>query len=181
MGFFGPKFTWTYQRADELLIRERLDRAMATPEWINIFPEARLFHLTSSVSDHSPLALRMVQKRSNKRARKTFRFEAMRLRDQRCEEVIQKAWEEGKLSSTGSMLECCLEKCRTRLDAWNKTEFGHVGRRVAELQKRLEWIELQPSSPEINHEMKQVRVELNCWLEKEADMWRQRSRITWLQ
>ena len=29
--------------------------------------------------------------------------------------------------------------------------------------------------------MKQVRVELNYWLEKEADMWRQRSRITWLQ
>ena len=87
LGFFGPKFTWLDQRAYGLHIREQLDRAMATLGWINIFPEAKLFHLTSPVSDHSPLALQMVQKLRKKKARKNFRFESMWLRDQRCEEV----------------------------------------------------------------------------------------------
>ena len=70
LGFTSPKFTWIYQRADGLQIREWLNRAMATPGWINIFPKAKLFHLTSSISNHSSLALRMVQKRRNKKARK---------------------------------------------------------------------------------------------------------------
>ena len=60
LGFISLKFSWLYQRADGLQIREQLDRAMATLGWINIFPEAKLFHLTSSVLDHSSLALRMV-------------------------------------------------------------------------------------------------------------------------
>ncbi|KAL0006597.1 hypothetical protein SO802_008099 [Lithocarpus litseifolius] len=53
----------------------------------------------------------------------------MWLRNQRCEEVVQNAWEEGKLASLGSMLGSCLEKCRSRLETWNKMEFGHVGDR----------------------------------------------------
>ena len=57
LGFNGPKFTWRYHQADGMQIRERLDRALATPEWMNLFPEAKLFHLSSSVSDHLPLAL----------------------------------------------------------------------------------------------------------------------------
>ena len=85
------------------------------------------------------------------------------------------------IGSTGSTLESCLEKCRSSLEAWNKIVFGHVGRKVAELQKRLEWLELQPSSMEINKDMKRTRSDLNIWLEKEDDIWRQRSRINWLQ
>ena len=163
-------------------IREQLDRAMATPEWIDLFPEANLYNLTSSVSDHSSLALRMVRtERGNRKIKKPFIFESMWLRDQRCEEVVHEAWEEGKVTNTGSMLGSCLEKSRAKLETWNKTEFGHVGRKVTELQKRLEWLELQPSSPDINHELKSTRVELNCWLEKEDDMWRQQSRLNCFQ
>ena len=85
------------------------------------------------------------------------------------------------MTNIGSMLGSCLEKSRAKLETWNKMEFGHVGRKVTELQKRLEWLELQPSSPDINHELKSTYVELNCWLEKEDDMWRQQSRLNWFQ
>ena len=154
---------------------------MATPSWFDIFPDAKVFHLTSSVSDHSPLTLRMALNMRKRKAKRMFRFEAMWLKDQGCEEVVQKAWEDGMIGSTGSTLESCLEKCRSSLEAWNKIVFGHVGRKVAELQKRLEWLELQPSSMEINKDMKRTRSDLNIWLEKEDDIWRQRSRINWLQ
>ena len=55
--------------------------------------------------------------------------------------------------------------------------FGHVRRRVAELQKRLEWLELQPPSPEINNDLRRTRIDLNSWLDKKDDMWHQRSRL----
>ena len=160
-------------------IRERLGRALATLEWMNLFPEAKLFHLSSSVSDHSPLALRMVQKQRKRKTRKMFRFKSMCLKDQRCEEVVKKAWEEGMMISTGGVLENFLGQCHVSLEARHKREFGHVGRKIVELQKQLEWLELQPLSHEINKELKGVRIKLNCWLEKENNIWRQRSRLNW--
>ena len=50
-----------------------------------------------------------------------------------------------------------------------------------ELQTKLEWLELQPISKEIVEALRHTRIELNCWLDREDDMWRQRSRINWFQ
>ena len=63
LGFVGPNFTWLYQIVAGDQIRERLDRALATNGWTKLFPKAKLFHLTSSASDHSPLSLHMVSRR----------------------------------------------------------------------------------------------------------------------
>lgn len=92
-----------------------------------------LFHLTSSASDHSPLALQMVQKSHKRRQTKIFRFEAMWLKDQRCERVVQVAWEEGLSLRVDYTLGKCMKICRTRLERWNKTDFGHVGRKISDL------------------------------------------------
>lgn len=71
----------------------------------------------------------------------------MWLKDQHYEEVVKEAWEEGLVTTFECVLNSCLDKYRFRLDVWNKTKFGHVGRKISELQNRLERIELQPSSP----------------------------------
>ena len=142
IGFIGSKFTWLYETRDGLQILERLDRALATVEWVNFFLMARLYHLTSATSDHSPLALHFVQRIRERRRKHLFRFELMWLKDPKCEEVVFEAWEEGLSVSIGFPLTLCLERCKLRLEAWNKGEFGHVGRKIAELQKHLEWLEL---------------------------------------
>ena len=74
-----------------------------------------------------------------------------------------------------------MESCRARLEVWNGVEFGSVGKTVAELQKKVEWLELQPSTPDIIRYLRNTRIELNCWMDKEDNMWRQRSRISWMQ
>ena len=51
---------------------------------------------------------------------------------------------------------------------------------MVELQKKLEWLELQPSTLDMIRSLRNTRIELNCWMDKEDDMWRQRSRISWL-
>ena len=56
-----------------------------------------------------------------------------------------------------------------------------MGKKVTELQKKVEWLELQPSSTEINQVLRSTRSKLNSWLDKEDEMWRQRSRLNWFQ
>lgn len=82
--------------------------------------------------------------------------------------MVSEAWCEGLSSSSSNFpIVRCLEECRSKLEAWNKAEFGHVGVKIAHLQKQLEWLELQSTSPDVNRKLKDTRVELNCWIEKE--------------
>ena len=67
VAFIGPKYTWWYQRSNGKQIRERLDRALATKEWMDLFPTTKLHHLSSSASDHSPLSLHLVLKKKQKK------------------------------------------------------------------------------------------------------------------
>lgn len=85
------------------------------------------------------------------------------------------------MAATDRVLERCLERCRADLTAWNKSKFRHVGRKISNLQSRLEGLELLPASIEQIRELKNTRIELNCWLEKEDEIWRQRSRLNWFQ
>ena len=91
---------------------------------------------------------------------------------------MEEAWDEGLYGGSGDVLNRCLESCRSRLEVWNGKEFGNVGNIVAELQKKLEWLKLQLSTPDMIRSLRNTRIELNCWMDKEDDMWRQRSRIS---
>lgn len=48
LGFTGPMFTWNQ------LIQERLDKFLMNQHWLDIFPNAHVFHLTRFHSDHCP-------------------------------------------------------------------------------------------------------------------------------
>ena len=105
----------------------------------------------------------------------------MWLKDLSCEKVVKDAWESGQLIESDWVLHNCLERCKVDLSTWNDTEFGHVGRTIMELQMKLEWLELQPTSKEAVEALRHTRIELNFWLDREDDMWRQRSTINWFQ
>ena len=40
---------------------------------------------------------------------------------------------------------------------------------------------MQPTSPDVKEYMRKTRVELNCLLEKEVAMWKQRSQVDWFR
>lgn len=56
-----------------------------------------------------------------------------------------------------------------------------MGKKISQLQKRLESLELLPSSPEVIQELRETRVNLNCWLDREDAMWKQQSRLSWFR
>lgn len=39
------------------MVKERLDRALATPNWMDLFPNVKLVDLIASHSDHNPILL----------------------------------------------------------------------------------------------------------------------------
>ena len=133
--FTGPLFTWLYLKEDGSQIRERLDRALATVEWFHLFPMAKLTHLSSSASNHSPLILQLSVKPRKKKMGRVFRFKSMWLKDPRCEAIVEEAWDEGLYGGSGDVLNRCLESCRARLEVWNGTEFGNVGKIVLTYRK----------------------------------------------
>nr|POE69953.1 hypothetical protein CFP56_57754 [Quercus suber] len=91
MGFVGPRFTWLYQSVNGFQIRERLDRAVASLACCARFKEARVYHLSNSASDHSPLSLHFLLKKKKRYQRKIFRFESMWLKDPKCEDIVKTA------------------------------------------------------------------------------------------
>ena len=149
IGFVGPKFTWIYQRADDTQIKERLDRVLATSKWLDLFPATKLYHQSTSASDHSMLLLRLMASSKRKRVKRCFKFESMWLKESSCEEVVRSTWEEGLVTSSGWEMNFCLKNCHDMLEVWNKSIFGHVGRNISDLQSQLEWLNSQPSNLEL--------------------------------
>lgn len=41
------------------MVKEKLDQALATPEWIDMFPSFKLINVVTSKSDHSLIILRL--------------------------------------------------------------------------------------------------------------------------
>lgn len=177
----GRFLRWLYQRGEGYQIRERLDRALVSSDWSLLFPKARQFHKSKSVSDHRPLLLKFFEEQKRGRHKKLFRFESMWLKDSRCEWIVTSTWNEGLTDTSSHPIQACLNACRTKLEAWNWTVFGHVGKEIDRLQKHLEWLEVQPTNPSIIQKTWETRTELNCWLEKENTMWKQRSCLDWFR
>lgn len=61
LGYNGNTFTWTNARDGMEIIRERLNRALANPEWLVKFPHTQVTHLTRTHSDHCPILVSLDQ------------------------------------------------------------------------------------------------------------------------
>lgn len=92
MGFVWLKYTWLYQRADRVHIRERLGRALVTSDWLLKFPSAKLYHLSSSLRSLSSFVIYVGDtKKKKKGSGRIWRLESMWLKDSRCERVVSEA------------------------------------------------------------------------------------------
>ena len=153
-------------------VRERLDKALVSLEWKTMFPKVRLFHVATSASNHSMLVLKTPRtgQRAPQRS-KLFRFKSMWLRDEQCKDVVNDAWERGRSMGTQHQFTQCLDECRKSLSFWNKTTFGHVGRKISALQKKLQWLERSRGGLVRMEEIHATKLELNRLMVVEEDMW----------
>ena len=58
----GYPFTWCNRRFGPQIIKERLDRALCSKNWGNIFQEFPAVHLETWSSDHYPIVMEVAKK-----------------------------------------------------------------------------------------------------------------------
>lgn len=84
----GYKFTWTKSKRKPDEIEEKLDRALANLDWLDMFPDFKLKNFIASKSDHSPIHL-LLDANCRKSFRKQFRFENSRFLEPSLDVVVK--------------------------------------------------------------------------------------------
>ena len=174
----GQRFTWMNNREDDDLVMERLDRAFATVEWVNMYPLCSLRNMPILHSDHGPIVLDLdVQGPFRKRP---FRFEHMWTTHPSCKDMVQQAW---VLNSHGSRVEQLRKKLlsiRRKALEWNKNVIGKVERDIKLKQDQLQQIQNSISTIKDVRLERSVRNDLEELLNKEELMWPQKARSNWI-
>ncbi len=112
LGFRGQWYTWDNRRLGSENLKERLDRAVANPEWTNIFPEAGVQHLFTSASDHCPILLHLFTSILLPRRKRQFRFEQAWCRVETCEETVKESWHSKEKGSHMFEVTESIKSCR---------------------------------------------------------------------
>jgi hypothetical protein len=176
VGFSGEPFTWRRGR-----IRERLDRAVATSEWMIMHPGAILQHLPWTKSDHRPILLDTDYQQVEVRAHDgPKRFEAKWLKEEKFREEVVRAWEQAGAVAGDSVL-ARLGRMPSSLHAWDKRILKKPKRRLRKAQRELQKALDGPMSDENDEIAKEKANLIELLLEQDEIYWAQRSRANWLQ
>ena len=71
----------------------RLDRALATPKWIDHYKNVKVHHLVESTSNHCAFLLTDATVSQKLSTKHRFQFEAMWTKRAECKDIIQGAWD----------------------------------------------------------------------------------------
>lgn len=94
----------------ERAIEQRLDRAMATKQWLLLFPQVRLKNLVVAKSDRSPLLLQRDDVVEMASVNKRFRFENIWLLEAKVDDVVKEGWRGGREGDMVDKLGSCVQK-----------------------------------------------------------------------
>ncbi|XP_065633926.1 uncharacterized protein LOC136069391 [Quercus suber] len=114
LGFVGTPYTWQKHFVDGHSIWEKLDRGLATNDWLMKFLGVRIQHLSSNSSNHSPLWI-IPDGLEVASVPKLFRFEEMWLLDPGCSNVVEVVWSSDVNAYLSSKVVRKIEKCGKKL------------------------------------------------------------------
>ncbi|XP_023886945.1 uncharacterized protein LOC111999058 [Quercus suber] len=180
LGFVGQRYTWCNGRAGEQRTKLRLDRMVASENWLKSFPNASVHHVSMSISDHCLLSLYLHRRKPRKPARKRFFFEAMWTREAGCRELIEEVWDPVGRDSR-SMIMDRLKSCQEQLSKWNWRVFGNVNKTLKQKKDQLQHLEAVDDRLDKAEEIQGLKKEINEIQIREEIMWNQRARALWLK
>ncbi|GLT53039.1 hypothetical protein SLA2020_263360 [Shorea laevis] len=138
LGFRGPKFTWTNGRGARQFTKERLDRAVATKGWCDLFRDQEVSVLAAQTSDHNPLLVRFSKREAMWVPKRPFKFEEKWNLDDESGALIRSAWADGGPGiSSVQRVQHKLQQCQSVLKQWSSSKYGHVGRVLKQKTSRL--------------------------------------------
>uniref|UniRef100_A0A803PK89 RNase H type-1 domain-containing protein n=1 Tax=Cannabis sativa TaxID=3483 RepID=A0A803PK89_CANSA len=171
------KFTWQNNRFLGGLIRERLDRALCSHEWLLDYASARVINLPIAISDHAPIILDTHLFAA--RGFIPFRFFEAWSWEDLCKKEIANAWSFSGVNATASFIQN-IHNSRKALQAWKKNLKGVNEGDIKDLEKRLEWVQNHPITDAFREEDSRIHAQLSVSWSKLESMCRQKSKETWL-
>lgn len=178
VGFVGNPFTWTNGRFRRNFIQERLDRVMANGGWCTSFPRAILQHFPRTTFNHAMLLLDTVGEQNS--GPRQFKFELFWTRDSFSFDVVKKAWVFVGSRSHAFVMTQCLKNTRVALRDWNRGQFGCIQTNIIKLQCELDCLQHHPHLSVLLDKEQDLKARLGEELKREEQLWRQKSRVTWL-
>ncbi|XP_062152043.1 uncharacterized protein LOC133860458 [Alnus glutinosa] len=143
LGFIGNPFTWSNHRDGHQLIRQRLDRGMASSQWVHLFPSFSILHLPASAFDYNPLFLNTVHYDST--LARPFKFEEFWSHHPDCYSTISLAWSPPCFGSPGFILNQKLRSTKLALKLWNRISFGNIQHQILSLTSQLDALQQSTS------------------------------------
>ncbi|XP_060974102.1 uncharacterized protein LOC133039269 [Cannabis sativa] len=172
---FGYPYTWEKSRDSPNWIEARLDRALVSASWLDLFQNAQLLNVEISSSDHCPLLLE-TNVADFTRNQKVFWFENMWLGNMECEQIIREVWH----NSVGQSMQSKIESCGEDLLLWearNPENFSQNLKKCRSLVKQYKH-RRDIEGKQLFFEAKKALFEV---LNQREIFWRQRSKQLWLQ
>lgn len=130
MDLHGYPFTWERSHGTDKWVEIRLDRAIVSRTWLDIFKDARLVNLNVSTSDHSPILLEPVIATLSPITRK-LKFENAWLREPVCKLIVEESWH----NSQNETLKLKLRKCLEEVSVWGQDFTGNFKKRIEKCKK----------------------------------------------
>jgi hypothetical protein len=139
LGFEGDVYTWRNNNRTALgYVRERLDRALANMEWRTKFVIVHVLNGDPRHSDHRPIIISTERKEvASGRGAKAFFFEATRLEEEQCADVVKEGWEQGMAESL-TRVDQLVGKVASSLAGWISNVLGVWEKKRKKLKKELE-------------------------------------------
>lgn len=138
LGFSGLPYTWDNRQEGGHNVKVRLDRGLATCDFMDIFREVRVTHVQTTESDHCALLIECSKGRQWRRKRRQFKYENMWRRDPTYVATVQEAWEPEGGPATLLKVKRALEVVQGSLQRWEANVFGSVRQELAHKRKELE-------------------------------------------
>jgi hypothetical protein len=178
LGYTDSIYTWSNRQHDDGLIKCRLDRFLANPNWITMFPHFINKHLVGYKSDHCPIFLEFTQNNGQSNQIQHYhckRFEQVWTTNAHHSSIVKETWskDHGEIGKR-------LHNTLNQLHNWGRKTFGTIPKRIKESQQELEQLLLNPNSHHLIHQIAQKEQEIEDLMEKEEIWWSQRSRALWL-
>ncbi|PNX98658.1 ribonuclease H, partial [Trifolium pratense] len=171
----GHRFTWIKSRGTPHVIEERLDRAMATSDWLALFPEVKLINLLATHSDHSPILLQCepVTRTNFKHA---FKFENLWLKEDDIDDVVGMAWEREMSAEVVEKIGVCADE----LQRWGRRKRMRFKEEVETCSEEMEKLRSRTDQESIMRFQELYHNHAKILVQEEA-YWRQRAKMHWLK
>lgn len=129
----GYPFTWFKILGTPHAVEEKLDRALITTSWLQLFPNAKLENLVAPSSNHFPILLDKTSTARSHRVERSFKFENAWRIEEGVNEIVQGSW----IGNSNTSVINKLSRCAEDLTQWSKNHCSKLQHNIEKCRKNL--------------------------------------------